>query len=84
MLTIFILVAGDQYGNYLIQWILVNASPHQREAVATHIRFVELPFFQATVTDYYYLFFLIGSIWYRYVDPNSGLALRCSAPTQAM
>ncbi|KAK2766178.1 hypothetical protein FQN54_007694 [Arachnomyces sp. PD_36] len=31
-------IAGDQYGNYLIQWILVNASPHQREVVATHIR----------------------------------------------
>ncbi|KAL4789377.1 armadillo-type protein [Aspergillus venezuelensis] len=31
-------VAGDQYGNYLIQWILMNAAPHQRELVATHIR----------------------------------------------
>ncbi|PCH04580.1 Armadillo-like helical [Penicillium occitanis (nom. inval.)] len=31
-------IAGDQYGNYLIQWILVNAAPHQRELVATHIR----------------------------------------------
>lgn len=43
MLTYFVLVvAGDQYGNYLIQWILVNASPHQREVVATHIRFVRM------------------------------------------
>jgi hypothetical protein len=33
-------VAGDQYGNYLIQWILMNAGSHQREIVATHIRFV--------------------------------------------
>ncbi|EED15109.1 Pumilio-family RNA binding repeat domain protein [Talaromyces stipitatus ATCC 10500] len=31
-------IAGDQYGNYLIQWILGNAAPHQRELVATHIR----------------------------------------------
>ncbi|RAK80466.1 Pumilio-family RNA binding repeat protein [Aspergillus fijiensis CBS 313.89] len=31
-------IAGDQYGNYLIQWILINASPHQRELVASHIR----------------------------------------------
>ncbi|PWY79539.1 pumilio-family RNA binding repeat protein [Aspergillus heteromorphus CBS 117.55] len=31
-------VAGDQYGNYLIQWILMNAAPHQRELVASHIR----------------------------------------------
>ncbi|KAL4801539.1 pumilio-family RNA binding repeat protein [Aspergillus unguis] len=31
-------IAGDQYGNYLIQWILMNAAPHQRELVATHIR----------------------------------------------
>ncbi|KAL2013423.1 hypothetical protein VTN00DRAFT_948 [Thermoascus crustaceus] len=31
-------IAGDQYGNYLIQWILMNAGPHQREIVATHIR----------------------------------------------
>jgi hypothetical protein len=33
------LVAGDQYGNYLIQWILMNAAPHQRELVASHIRY---------------------------------------------
>ncbi|KAL4903542.1 hypothetical protein BDW74DRAFT_41464 [Aspergillus multicolor] len=31
-------IAGDQYGNYLVQWILMNAAPHQRELVATHIR----------------------------------------------
>ncbi|KAJ5794432.1 hypothetical protein N7457_001031 [Penicillium paradoxum] len=31
-------IAGDQYGNYLIQWILMNAASHQRELVATHIR----------------------------------------------
>ncbi|KAE8348857.1 pumilio-family RNA binding repeat protein [Aspergillus coremiiformis] len=31
-------IAGDQYGNYLIQWILMNAAPHQRELVASHIR----------------------------------------------
>ena len=32
-------VAGDQYGNYLIQWISMNAAPHQRELVASHIRY---------------------------------------------
>jgi Pumilio-family RNA binding repeat len=31
-------IAGDQYGNYLIQWILMNAHHHQREQVAVHIR----------------------------------------------
>ncbi|KAJ6000102.1 Armadillo-like helical [Penicillium waksmanii] len=31
-------IAGDQYGNYLIQWILMNAAPCQREIVAGHIR----------------------------------------------
>lgn len=31
-------VAGDQYGNYLVQWIFMNASTHQRELVASHIR----------------------------------------------
>ncbi|KAN0072566.1 Armadillo-type fold [Elaphomyces granulatus] len=32
-------IAGDQYGNYLIQWILVNAQAlHHREVVASHIR----------------------------------------------
>ncbi|KAJ5562277.1 Armadillo-like helical [Penicillium sp. DV-2018c] len=31
-------IAGDQYGNYLIQWILMNAAPHQQELVASHIR----------------------------------------------
>jgi hypothetical protein len=35
-------VAGDQYGNYLVQWILLHAAPHQRELVATHIRYVVL------------------------------------------
>ena len=37
MLT-FILVAGDQFGNYLIQFILTNADPQCREVVAAHIR----------------------------------------------
>ncbi|EGC48257.1 pumilio family RNA binding repeat protein [Histoplasma capsulatum var. duboisii H88] len=31
-------IAGDQYGNYLIQWILMHSAAHQREIVATHIR----------------------------------------------
>lgn len=31
-------IASDQYGNYLIQWILTHASPQHREIVAAHIR----------------------------------------------
>lgn len=31
-------IAGDQYGNYLIQYILVNADASQRELVAQHVR----------------------------------------------
>ncbi|KAK5101226.1 hypothetical protein LTS08_004833 [Lithohypha guttulata] len=31
-------IAGDQYGNYLIQWILMNTNQQQREQVAIHIR----------------------------------------------
>ncbi|KAK2749211.1 hypothetical protein FQN57_006826 [Myotisia sp. PD_48] len=31
-------IAGDQYGNYLIQWILLNAGAQHRELVASHIR----------------------------------------------
>lgn len=31
-------IAGDQYGNYLVQWVLINAASHQRELVASHIR----------------------------------------------
>ncbi|KAF2269010.1 ARM repeat-containing protein [Lojkania enalia] len=31
-------IAGDQFGNYLIQWILTNASAHHREVVASHVR----------------------------------------------
>ncbi|ORY64197.1 armadillo-type protein [Pseudomassariella vexata] len=31
-------IASDQYGNYLIQWILNNANPQHREVVAAHIR----------------------------------------------
>ncbi|THX86015.1 ARM repeat-containing protein [Aureobasidium pullulans] len=31
-------IAGDQFGNYLIQYILTHADPQRREVVATHIR----------------------------------------------
>lgn len=31
-------IAGDQFGNYLIQWVLTNSSAHHREIVAAHIR----------------------------------------------
>ncbi|KAJ8610667.1 hypothetical protein MRB53_038446 [Persea americana] len=31
-------VAGDQYGNYLVQYILMHANSHHREIVATHVR----------------------------------------------
>ncbi|KAF1990617.1 ARM repeat-containing protein [Aulographum hederae CBS 113979] len=31
-------IAGDQFGNYLIQWILTHANPNHREVVATHVR----------------------------------------------
>jgi hypothetical protein len=32
------IVASDQYGNYLVQWILQHASIQHREQVASHIR----------------------------------------------
>ncbi|KAH7073883.1 armadillo-type protein [Paraphoma chrysanthemicola] len=31
-------IAGDQFGNYLIQYILTNSSPQHREIVGSHIR----------------------------------------------
>ncbi|KAH7021084.1 armadillo-type protein, partial [Microdochium trichocladiopsis] len=31
-------IASDQYGNYLVQWILTHAGPQHREVVAAHIR----------------------------------------------
>lgn len=31
-------IASDQYGNYLIQYILTNSNPQHREIVACHIR----------------------------------------------
>lgn len=31
-------IAGDQFGNYLIQYILTNSSSHHRELVAQHVR----------------------------------------------
>lgn len=34
----FIPVASDQYGNYLIQYILTHANPNHRDVVASHIR----------------------------------------------
>lgn len=33
-------IAGDQHGNYLIQYILIHADPQRREIVAAHIRLV--------------------------------------------
>jgi hypothetical protein len=38
LLLITGLVAGDQFGNYLIQYILTNSSSHHREIVGGHIR----------------------------------------------
>ena len=31
-------IAGDQFGNYLIQYVLTNSDPQRRENVAAHIR----------------------------------------------
>ncbi|KAI1431546.1 armadillo-type protein [Xylaria sp. CBS 124048] len=31
-------IASDQYGNYLIQWILQHATPQHKDIVAAHIR----------------------------------------------
>ncbi|KAF2121253.1 armadillo-type protein [Lophiotrema nucula] len=31
-------IAGDQFGNYLIQWVLTNAGGPHREVVASHVR----------------------------------------------
>ncbi|KAI1108430.1 armadillo-type protein [Nemania sp. NC0429] len=31
-------IASDQYGNYLIQWVLQHANPQHKEIVAAHIR----------------------------------------------
>ncbi|KAF2688754.1 ARM repeat-containing protein [Lentithecium fluviatile CBS 122367] len=31
-------IAGDQFGNYLVQYILTNSNGHHRELVASHIR----------------------------------------------
>ncbi|KAL9607863.1 MAG: hypothetical protein Q9167_007267 [Letrouitia subvulpina] len=31
-------ISSDQYGNYLIQWILTNSNSQQREIVASHVR----------------------------------------------
>lgn len=36
--NLLFIVASDQYGNYLVQWILQHASPAHREQVASHIR----------------------------------------------
>ena len=31
-------VSADQYGNYLIQWILTHAGPNNRDVVVSHVR----------------------------------------------
>lgn len=45
------IVAGDQYGNYLVQWILINAASHQRELVASHIRYCRPLAAQSLMSD---------------------------------
>jgi hypothetical protein len=40
--TNFFTVSSDQYGNYLIQYILTHANAQHREVVASHIRYVML------------------------------------------
>ena len=32
------IVSADQYGNYLIQWILTHAGPNHRDIVVSHVR----------------------------------------------
>ena len=36
-------IASDQYGNYIIQYILTHSNPQQREIVACHIRKYMVP-----------------------------------------
>ena len=36
----FVSVASDQYGNYLVQYILTHSNSQHRETVAVHIRYV--------------------------------------------
>ena len=38
VIVLTVLVASDQYGNYLIQYILTHANAQHREIVATHTR----------------------------------------------
>lgn len=76
-------VAGDQYGNYLIQWILTNASPHQRDLVASHIRYGQtcpVHAFKGPLLIPTY----VASTWSAFVDLNSALVWRCFATTHRM
>ncbi|OAX78026.1 hypothetical protein ACJ72_07669 [Emergomyces africanus] len=75
-------IAGDQYGNYLIQWILMNSATHQREVVATHIRSVH--FHSLHVCKTLSNFIRIVNIWSLCEVPNLDLALQCFAATPAM
>lgn len=75
-------VAGDQYGNYLIQWILMNAAAHQREVVASHIRYQGLIAYPQEI--YLLTFPFKGNIWSLFEGPSLALVWRCSAATRLM
>jgi len=68
-------VAGDQYGNYLIQYILVNATPQHHDIVANHIKCA--PRIGRWTTA---LILVIGSTWCLFVAPSSDPEWPCYAP----
>ncbi|KMK59193.1 Pumilio-family RNA binding repeat domain-containing protein [Aspergillus fumigatus Z5] len=72
-------IAGDQYGNYLIQWILMNAAPHQRELVASHIRYCLASLYLYQYNDAHAM--IIGSTWFLCEAPNLVHAWQCFAAT---
>ena len=52
-ILIVCVVSSDQYGNYLIQYILTHANAQHREIVASHIRYVNLNMHQGSQLTLY-------------------------------
>ena len=76
-------VARDQYGNFLIQWILNNASPHLRDIVQAEIRYDILPLLplQALLTGWPHSKHLVSLRGNKY---GSKVALTCGYGPQGV
>ena len=75
------LVAGDQFGNYLIQYVLTHADPAHRDVVASHVRYVALHALRHShMTEHRYSKHMVSLRGSKY---GSRVAMLCCNPASA-